>query len=238
MPVYILLFDTGSSAVLEHSGVKGMKWGVWNAETRARRTGKTSKQKAEVKEQRKQERATAAKKALAVGAVATVRSGFNPVVGGIALASTYAGHRVSSEAVRAGQPLLKKAFKDPEKQKMASDVAKVTLGAATSLGLTMAGAGAVSAVLSGNGAAQHVQLPFAWAGGDKPHYLPDTTLHDSRDREYTPMTFYGHHSLPGNLLGTKPHEHVHTSTEHSSNITSQLQENVPESLRNSKLARR
>ena len=36
---YLITFDNGSCAVLEHSGVKGMKWGVWNAETRARRAG-------------------------------------------------------------------------------------------------------------------------------------------------------------------------------------------------------
>ena len=36
---YLLTFDNGSYAVLEHSGVKGMKWGVWNAETKARYSG-------------------------------------------------------------------------------------------------------------------------------------------------------------------------------------------------------
>ena len=33
---YKLTFEDGSSAYLEHHGVKGMHWGVWNAETRAR----------------------------------------------------------------------------------------------------------------------------------------------------------------------------------------------------------
>lgn len=36
---YIVTFEDGSEAYLEHHGVKGMKWGVWNAETRARRAG-------------------------------------------------------------------------------------------------------------------------------------------------------------------------------------------------------
>lgn len=36
---YLLTFDNGAYAVLEHSGVKGMKWGVWNAETKARYSG-------------------------------------------------------------------------------------------------------------------------------------------------------------------------------------------------------
>lgn len=35
----LLTFEDGSSASLRHFGVKGMKWGVWNAETRARREG-------------------------------------------------------------------------------------------------------------------------------------------------------------------------------------------------------
>ena len=38
-------FEDGSSAYLEHFGVKGMKWGVWNAETRARRAGAKQHQK-------------------------------------------------------------------------------------------------------------------------------------------------------------------------------------------------
>lgn len=36
---YYVTFADGSSAYLEHFGVKGMHWGVWNAETRARRMG-------------------------------------------------------------------------------------------------------------------------------------------------------------------------------------------------------
>ena len=36
---YKLTFEDGSSAYLEHFGVKGMHWGVWNDETRARRMG-------------------------------------------------------------------------------------------------------------------------------------------------------------------------------------------------------
>lgn len=38
---YLLTFEDGSSGYLAHHGTKGMKWGVWNAETRARRTGTT-----------------------------------------------------------------------------------------------------------------------------------------------------------------------------------------------------
>lgn len=33
---FLITFEDGSSACLEHYGVKGMHWGVWNAETRAR----------------------------------------------------------------------------------------------------------------------------------------------------------------------------------------------------------
>ena len=35
----IVTFEDGSTAYLEHHGIKGMKWGVWNDETRARRMG-------------------------------------------------------------------------------------------------------------------------------------------------------------------------------------------------------
>lgn len=36
---YILRFSDGSDGILTHSGVKGMKWGVWNEETKARYNG-------------------------------------------------------------------------------------------------------------------------------------------------------------------------------------------------------
>lgn len=36
---YMLCFDDGSEAFLAHYGVKGMKWGKWNSETRARYMG-------------------------------------------------------------------------------------------------------------------------------------------------------------------------------------------------------
>jgi hypothetical protein len=37
--LYKLTFEDGSSRYLAHYGVKGMKWGVWNAETSARHKG-------------------------------------------------------------------------------------------------------------------------------------------------------------------------------------------------------
>lgn len=40
------------NAVLVHHGIKGMKWGQWNAETRARRLGRVGK-KARIKKDRK-----------------------------------------------------------------------------------------------------------------------------------------------------------------------------------------
>lgn len=45
---YLITMEDGSSVCLSHHGVKGMKWGVWNAETAARHRGgrglsKTSK---------------------------------------------------------------------------------------------------------------------------------------------------------------------------------------------------
>lgn len=40
---YKLTFEDGHSAYLEHFGIKGMHWGVWNDETRARRMGTSNK---------------------------------------------------------------------------------------------------------------------------------------------------------------------------------------------------
>lgn len=42
---YKLTFEDGSDGYLEHFGVKGMHWGVWNDETRARRLGLRSQRK-------------------------------------------------------------------------------------------------------------------------------------------------------------------------------------------------
>lgn len=38
---YLLTYEDGSSAYLAHHGTKGMKWGVWNAETAARYGGES-----------------------------------------------------------------------------------------------------------------------------------------------------------------------------------------------------
>lgn len=42
---YLVTFDDGSSAYLEHHGTKGMKWGVWNEETRSKYQGGDSSYK-------------------------------------------------------------------------------------------------------------------------------------------------------------------------------------------------
>lgn len=42
---YKLTFKDGSDGYLEHFGVKGMHWGVWNEETRARRIGGSKRNK-------------------------------------------------------------------------------------------------------------------------------------------------------------------------------------------------
>ena len=48
---YKLTFEDGSEALMHH-GTKGMKWGVWNAETAARRMGSAKDQRAVRKEER------------------------------------------------------------------------------------------------------------------------------------------------------------------------------------------
>ena len=42
---YLISFDDGSSAFLAHHGVKGMKWGVWNDETKSKYGGGDSSAK-------------------------------------------------------------------------------------------------------------------------------------------------------------------------------------------------
>ena len=37
---YLIHYSDGSERYLSHYGIKGMKWGVWNEETKARRSGK------------------------------------------------------------------------------------------------------------------------------------------------------------------------------------------------------
>ena len=41
----LITFEDGSDSYLVHHGIKGMKWGVWNAETRARKAGAKQHQK-------------------------------------------------------------------------------------------------------------------------------------------------------------------------------------------------
>ena len=40
---YVLRYTNGLSRYLIHSGVKGMKWGVWNAETAAKYSAKAKR---------------------------------------------------------------------------------------------------------------------------------------------------------------------------------------------------
>ena len=45
MAEFKLTFEDGSDGYLAHHGIKGMKWGVWNEDTRARRMGGKGEQK-------------------------------------------------------------------------------------------------------------------------------------------------------------------------------------------------
>lgn len=74
---YVFTFEDGSEGYLAHHGVKGMKWGVWNAETRARYSGgprKPSVAKANLK---------FAAKMLGVGTAAAVAGGSFSTAGGL-----------------------------------------------------------------------------------------------------------------------------------------------------------
>lgn len=85
---YKLTFEDGSSVYLEHHGVKGMHWGVWNDETRARRMGSHGKPKAKNAEE-KAFLSDRQKQNLKLGAAAV--GGVLAVAGGVYLAKKGTG---------------------------------------------------------------------------------------------------------------------------------------------------
>ena len=84
---YLVTFEDGSSGYLKHHGVKGMKWGVWNEDTRARRLGlRSDKVSTTEKNQLLSDRA---KRNIKIGAA--VVGGVLAVAGGVYLAKQLSG---------------------------------------------------------------------------------------------------------------------------------------------------
>ena len=94
---YLLTFEDGSSAYLEHFGVKGMHWGVWNDETRARRMGGTGAvRKNETDASAKRKGLTDKQKKMLKGAAIGLGTAA-AIGGGVYLAKTAADRRLGEE---------------------------------------------------------------------------------------------------------------------------------------------
>lgn len=93
---YKVTFQDGSEA-LAHYGVLGMKWGVWNSETRARRSGEgrkprlTAEQKARYKEVAKVALKGAAVGAAIIGGRMLVRAALTAALGPVGGAAATGG---------------------------------------------------------------------------------------------------------------------------------------------------
>lgn len=172
---YKITFEDDSSGCLVHYGVKGMKWGVWNAETSARyKGGLSDRQKATISG------ATNA-------AIELVKSGGNPLVGGLSFASAYTTSRMASAAIKAGSPLVDKLVKDPSKrdkahQRFEDRVNAAALGttqAVKTLALTGGNLPAAGLAFGANYAASRISSSASRAG--RP--LVDKLVKDPTKRE-------------------------------------------------------
>lgn len=85
---YKLTFKDDSNGYLEHFGVKGMHWGVWNEETRARRMG-LHKRVIETSSENQKGLSDKQKKAIMVGAAVT--AGVLAAAGGIYVGKMLSG---------------------------------------------------------------------------------------------------------------------------------------------------
>lgn len=134
---YKITFEDDSSGYLVHYGVKGMKWGEWNAETQARYQGGKSDHSREDHD-----------RAVVSGSVnaglALAKTGGNVIAAGAAFSSAYVASRAASKAIRAGRPLVDKLVKDPAKKEKAqqrfedrvNSAAEGSISAATTFALT------------------------------------------------------------------------------------------------------
>ncbi len=212
---YKFTFEDGSM-VLAHSGVKGMKWGVWNDETKAKYGGtrprKTEAERQAAREIRNQSRKTAAAYGAMLGGMSMLRTG-NPVVGVLTFGAAYASSRISSTAARKGRPLVEKLVKDPAKAKKITDAAEAGLTIAGTLALRQAGAQAVTGLLTG------ITPTYSSTSG----YSSHPVLSNIKPGSVVQEGLYPTNATP------KPHAAL---TQPSNGIASQLSNaNIPDSLK-------
>lgn len=115
-----------------HSGVKGMKWGVWNEETKRRRV-------AQKKRQRKEDMTDAAKSAAISAGITAVQTAGNPVAVSASFATSYASRRIAQQAVRKGKPVIDQLIKDERVRPIADKVAQSTTASVVNVGLRQVG---------------------------------------------------------------------------------------------------
>jgi hypothetical protein len=140
--MYRIILDDGSDAVLSHSGVKGMKWGVWNEETKRRRAGGSDKSR-----QRKSDMAAAAKSAAISAGLTALRTGGNPGITIAAFGTAYASNRIAQHAVRKGKPAIDKLVKNENARPWVEFAARSATATLVNMGLQNAGSAAVNTLM-------------------------------------------------------------------------------------------
>lgn len=240
-------FEDGSEAYLQHYGVLGMKWGVHNAETKAKygeaggRRKKTEAEIEAVRAQRSHDRKEAAAYAGLMTGVTFAKTGNVPLAG-ITFGAAYASRRISSAAVRKGQPLLDKMIKDPDVRWAVKTVADVSMTIGGTMAFRQAGVNAVNGMLQA--ATDVITTPHAHSlggalanNGPKPHASVTQPSHGISQQLSTaniPSTLTnngttGTHLTPVHTGGAKPHPEA---AQVVSSLSDQLSNaNIPEHLK-------
>ena len=110
-----LAFEDGSSGYLVHYGIKGMKWGVWNAETKARYNENPALREERDLKDRENAAITASLSSLATLA----KTGGDPLAAAARFGAVYASSRIAQKAVNAGRPIIDSLVTDPVKREKA-----------------------------------------------------------------------------------------------------------------------
>lgn len=120
---YKLTFEDGSAAIAHH-GVKGMKWGVWNAETQEKYNGRPKyKISKEVSREIHKASFKAAGRAAAIGAAGSFAiSGGNPFAAGLSAVASAASTVAYNEI--ANRSRLKKIGQQAIDQTLANNASR------------------------------------------------------------------------------------------------------------------
>lgn len=260
MNYLITVEEGGPVECLAHYGVKGMKWGVWNTETKARYSGSSNQD---------HEKAVQTAGLSAAANLAKFSRGalvINPAIAAVAFGSAYATSRAGSAAIRAGKSAIEKKITDPVKREKAQrkleDRVNALSYATTSGAVTLAGTGnplaagivfgtsytssriAQSAVKAGKPAIDKlVKNPAKRETAYKVTEIGLRAATDAGLRKaganavnalvwtlYDNATTPHAHSLPGNFFGVNAKPHG-SATQPTNGISSQLSSaNIPDSL--------